>query len=151
MKLSHAKFSRQLEKDLLEQPYSRPTRVLLAEDDHDLRKVLGMVLRQEGYGVVEILDGVHLQSYLRALLYNKHRAEPVDLIVTDVRMPGPSGLEILRWLREAQWALPVLLMTAFAGPELRDEALSLGAVAVLNKPFDVRDMLALLRFHSPVE
>ena len=132
-------------------PPLRPTRVLLAEDDTDLRKVLAMALRREGYDVAEASDGNHLRTYLGALVYNKHHADPVDLIITDVRMPGPSGVEMLEWLRGVVWSIPVIVITSFGDPVLHAEARRLGALAVLDKPFDVNELLALVRLNAPLE
>ena len=129
----------------------KPTRLLLAEDDPDLRKVLAMALRREGYEVAEARDGNHLRTYLGALLYHKNQADPVDLIITDVRMPGPSGMEVLEWLRGVVWSIPVIVVTSFGDPELHVEARRLGALAVLDKPFDVNELLALVKFNVPLE
>ena len=138
-------------RDPMEDSHLRPARIMLAEDDPDMRKVLAMALRREGYEVVEATDGNHLRTYLGALLYNKHRADPVDLIVTDVRMPGPSGMEMLEWLRGVVWSIPVIVITAFGDPVLHAEARRLGALAVLDKPFDVNELLALVRHNAPLD
>lgn len=149
MKTSSAINMRSSTRDPLKDPPLRPTRVLLAEDDRELRKILALALRREGYEVAEARDGNHLRSYLGALLYNKHHADPVDLIITDVRMPGPSGVEMLEWLREVVWSIPVIVVTAFGDPVLHAEARRLGALAVLDKPFDVNELLALVRHNAP--
>ncbi len=151
MQVSSATNMRSSSRDPVEDPPMRPTRIMLAEDDADLRRVLAMALRREGYDVVEARDGNHLRSYLGALLYNKHRADPVDLVITDVRMPGPSGVEMLEWLRGVVWSIPVIVITAFGDPVLHAEARRLGALAVLDKPFDVNELLALVRHNAPLD
>lgn len=149
MRSAPTEFKRHASKGLIEDSSQIPTRVLLADDDKDLRKVLALALRQEGYEVVEIHDGNHLRTYLGALLYNKYEADPVDLIISDVRMPGPNGMETLEWLRQAVWSIPVIIITSFGDPEIHAEAHRLGALAVLDKPFDLDELLGLLRVHAP--
>jgi DNA-binding NtrC family response regulator len=70
---------------------------------------------------------------------------PLDLIITDVRMHGVTGLEILAGLRENDWSTPVILMTAFGDAELHAEAMRLGALAVLDKPFELDALRTLVR------
>jgi DNA-binding NtrC family response regulator len=62
------------------------------------------------------------------------------LIISDVRMPGVSGLDVLATLRREDWSTPVILMTAFGDLETRAEARRLGAKALFDKPFDVDDL-----------
>jgi DNA-binding NtrC family response regulator len=69
-------------------------------------------------------------------------ARPLDLIVSDVRMPGWTGLDLLDVVRRARMGTPVLLITAFGAPETHQEAARLGAGAVLNKPFDLDEFRA---------
>jgi CheY-like chemotaxis protein len=116
-----------------------PPRLLLAEDDFELRTMLAQNLRKDGYQVIEAKDGAQLVDLLRSWLVER-RAEPIDLVVSDNRMPGWSGLEFLRSLRQADWAIPVVLITAFGDEDLHREARRLGAAAVLDKPFDVEDL-----------
>ena len=75
----------------------------------------------------------------------------MDLVITDVRMPGPSGVEMLEWLRGVVWSIPVIVITAFGDPVLHAEARRLGALAVLDKPFDVNELLALVRHNAPLD
>ncbi len=63
----------------------------------------------------------------------------IDLIVSDVRMPICSGLEIVRAIRDSGWTVPVILMTAFGDDETRDRAAQLNAV-LFDKPFDLDDL-----------
>lgn len=79
--------------------------MLLAEDDRELRSLLGAVLRQLGYSVLEAPDGARLKTMVQSLLQSGHEPRP-ELIVSDVRMPGASGLEVLSTLREHAWSHP---------------------------------------------
>lgn len=133
-------------------PSRDPTRcVLLAEDDPAMRAMLARALRRWGYLVVEALDGDHLAALVDALLLAPGAgARAIDVIVSDVRMPGPSGIDVLGALRAVDWATPVVLMSAFADASVHAEAERLGAVAVFDKPFDVDDLCtAVVNVVSP--
>lgn len=120
----------------------RPERrtVLLAEDDGAMRALLAQALRRDGFDVVEVADGAALVLEIGTRLQQRREDRPsVHLIVSDIRMPVISGLEVLSALRQAQWGVPVVLITAFGDDEVHAEAERLGAVAVFDKPFDVDD------------
>jgi len=112
-------------------------RILLVEDERTLGAALARALRQDGYEVVVATRG---QSALEAA-----EAEPIDLLLTDVRMAGMDGLELLRALRERQPALAAIVMTAYASVETVVEALRLGASDFLIKPFKVAELRAAAR------
>ena len=127
---------------------TRSTRVLVADDDRDLRTSLVEALSQDGFEIVQARDGHELLSSLGAAL--RGDAEPIDLLVSDNCMPGFSGMQVLAGIRDAGWPLPVILITAFGDAALRREADRLDAVAVLEKPFDWDDLrLAVLRILPP--
>jgi CheY-like chemotaxis protein len=116
-----------------------PAQVLLADDDPEMRELIATPLREDGYSVVEAGDGIEL---IRAI----HRFEasllPVGVIVTDIRMPGFSGLEMLEYLRYAGLRVPAILMTGFGDERTHREAQSLGAELVFDKPLDVDELRA---------
>jgi CheY-like chemotaxis protein len=117
----------------LHEPGRRP-RALVAEDDPQMRRLVADLLRREGFVVEEIADGKELLlRVVEAFLPRRPGAE-FDLVVTDVRMPFCTGLDVLKKLRLAHHATPVLLMTAFGEPALRTQARLLNA-RVLDKPF----------------
>jgi DNA-binding response OmpR family regulator len=125
-----------------------PTRVLLAEDDNEMRRMLATALRRDGYEVEEARDGCELLARVRSSLLSTDDGAPVELVVSDVRMPGWSGLEVLEKLREEDWAVPVILITAFGDEETRRKAREYGATLVLDKPFDVGDLCAAANFFA---
>lgn len=104
-------------------------RVLVVDDETKMQRVLEIMLKRMGYGVVCASDG---QSALHAL-----QAEPVDLIISDLRMPGMGGIELLRQLREQGQDVPVIIMTAYGTVESAVEAMKLGACDYIVRPFDV--------------
>lgn len=121
-----------------------PTEVLVAEDDEDMRRLVVNSLCDEGFRVVSASSGWKLLEQIASRIRARD-GRPLDLIITDVRMPGVTGLEILAGLRENDWATPVILMTAFGDAELHAEAQRLGAVAVLEKPFELDTLRRLVR------
>jgi len=121
---------------------SLPARVLLADDDRELRRMLAAELRKIGFVVTEAATGFELVERLAdATVQN----EAFDLIVTDVRMPGVTGLLVAEGLRSSNrhgsWATPILVITAFGDPETHAEARRLGVV-LLDKPFDLDEFRA---------
>ena len=118
-------------------------RILVAEDDEDLREALVAALADEPWTVEVAPNGaVLLDRLASALLAGSPRP---DVIVTDVRMPGITGLEVLAGLRANGWRVPIVLMTGFGSRDLYRAARRLGAAAVLDKPFDVNHLRALIR------
>ena len=129
-----------------------PTSVLLAEDDPEMRRMLSARLRRWGLSVIEAEDGTHLAALIDSLVVRRSATAPftIDLVISDVRMPGASGLEILSLLRAHDPMIPVILMTAFGGADLHAEAERLGADAVFDKPFDIDDLCtAVVNLVSP--
>jgi len=124
----------------LERP---PARVLLAEDDAEMRSLLQLSLEDAGYEVTALANGVDLLHELERAHRTPTRP-PYGLVVSDVRMPGPTGLEILDALHGRAWLPPVILITAFGDAALHEEGRRLGAVAVLDKPFETDRLVALV-------
>ena len=116
-----------------------PPRVLVADDDAGLHRLVSAAVRADGYEVVEARDGAEILSQLGSVAATP-RDRPFDLIISDVRMPGLSGLELLAGLRDTDLETPFVLITAYGNRELTDEAYRLGADAVFQKPFDVDDL-----------
>jgi DNA-binding response OmpR family regulator len=111
--------------------------VLVAEDDNGLRDVLARGLRENDYVVDAVADGEEAIRFLRSYEY--------ELAVLDWRMPGMSGLEVVRWIRRQQRRTPVLLLTARDAHADRVTGLDQGADDYLVKPFDFAELLARMR------
>jgi DNA-binding response OmpR family regulator len=120
-----------------------PARVLVAEDDADMRELLASVLRKDGYDVIEARDGWQLLQYL-ATHTPAVDDSPVDLVISDIRMPGKNGLDVLAGLRFADSSTPVILITGFGDLQTHLEARRLGATAVLDKPFDLDQLRSVV-------
>jgi len=110
---------------------------ILAEDDFEMRQLLAHALRMDGYRVTEVRDGSELLDAMAGYLI-RGKGGSLDLVVTDVRMPKIGGLEAIAGLRQCDWSTPVVVITAFGDEETHAEARRLGAIAVFDKPFDLR-------------
>jgi CheY-like chemotaxis protein len=120
-------------------------RALVAEDDAQMRDLVAALLRSAGYEVSEAQNGVDLLDEIIGKS-RPHGAEPFQVIVADINMPGINGLEVLAALPRALSRIPVILITAYGSAAKRAEAYRHGAFAVLDKPFAVGDLCALLRW-----
>jgi CheY-like chemotaxis protein len=109
--------------------------ILLAEDHRETRALLASTLRAQGYDVVEVANGYEFVGVISEAWLRRSTRFP-DLVITDIRMPGPSGLRVIESLRKTYWAIPVIVITAFGDAETHAEASRLGAHAVIDKPFD---------------
>src|SRR5881409_2794535 len=109
--------------------------LLLVEDKNELRAMLRKALERAGYNVDEAPDGAAAIQKLRARRYL--------LVITDLKMPGASGLDVLRETKQADATIPVLLLTAYGSVEEAVAAMKEGAFDFLQKPVDL-DHLKLL-------
>lgn len=115
-----------------------PIRILVADDDEAMRSLLGTSLRREGFQVQEYVDGGKLLAELEAA---RNGGPAPDLVVSDLRMPGVNGLDVLHWLRRWLPEVPVILITAFGDRQAHRRAEALGAFMVIDKPFDLGEFL----------
>ena len=120
-----------------------PLRILLAEDDLEMRRMLSWYLQKKGCDVIASKNGNDLIKHLGYLgpLENFHG---FDLIISDIRMPGVTGLQVLEAAKEFDDFPPVILITAFPDKETLDLSKRLGAAAILTKPFDMDDLLTII-------
>lgn len=130
-----------------------PPRVLLGEDDKELRTLLAGALRKDGYEVTECGDGFRLLDHLGSVLHSPESGvepEEFDLIISDVRMPGVTGMSVLQGVQLFEGFPPTILITAFGDQQTHAEARRLGAKAVFDKPFHFEDLLAKVHEIVPV-
>ncbi|MFC1610073.1 response regulator [Myxococcota bacterium] len=114
----------------------RRATIVIAEDDPAMRRLLMVALHKEGYRVVEAKDGTELQDALQ----EGGDTSEIDLVISDIQMPGRSGMEVLDELRKTDWVTPMILITAFGDEETHLDAHLLGAATILDKPFDLEDL-----------
>lgn len=112
-------------------------RILVAEDEKDMNRIICKRLKEEGYSIDSCFDGVEVFDYLACAEY--------DAIVLDIMMPRMDGLQVLRKLRDDNNQIPVLLLTAKDRVEDRVTGLDAGADDYLVKPFAVQELLARIR------
>ena len=109
--------------------------ILLVDDDEDQRRSLCKSLRDRGHTVKDVPDGI------RALLYLDDR---VDVVISDIQMPGLDGIEMLRTIRERYLDLPVILMTGHGTFDTAVEALRNRAFDYLGKPVALNELMVCI-------
>ena len=109
-------------------------KILIIDDDSSVRECYGRLFRREGYDPRLEASAISVERNLE-----EHR--DATLVIMDYRMPGINGLELLRRLREREFGAAVIMVTAFATPQMFQEARRLGVCRVLAKPVDVSQLL----------
>src|SRR5437868_6588866 len=112
----------------------RPPRILVVDDERSMRELLAIVLRREGYQVLLADNGRTAIDTLEK--------ESVDLLISDIKMPDMSGVDVLRAAKRVDQDILGIMITAFASTDSAVEAMRLGACDYLSKPFDV-DLLKM--------
>jgi len=112
----------------------RPPRILVVDDERSMRELLAIVLRREGYEVLLAENGRTAIDLLGR--------EPVDILISDIKMPDLSGVDVLRAAKKIDQDILGIMITAFASTETAVEAMRLGACDYLSKPFDI-DLLKM--------
>lgn len=115
------------------------SRVLVAEDDREMRRLVVEALQKDGHDVTEATDGGRLLVRLAEIFDRDPAMAAVDIIVSDVRMPICSGLDLIERLFEARWRIPCILMTAFGDDDIRRRAGAVGAL-LLDKPLSLDEL-----------
>lgn len=118
-------------------------RVLLAEADAEMRGMLSCALSKYGYTVIECTNGFDLLHHLGARSFPL-MPDTVDLVISDIFMPGISGLEILEGIHDVEGFPPFIMIANRVDRFTRQRARRHGAVSVFVRPFDVGDLLALV-------
>lgn len=119
--------------------------ILLVEDDDELRRLLARVLRNDGHRVVEAANGDDALDWLGPWALEGSLEFAPDLIVSDIRLPYFTGLEILEGIRIAADEVPVILITGFPDEDTIARGLALGALCVIEKPFELGEFRAAVR------
>jgi len=111
--------------------------ILIADDDAVIRGNLRLLLQAEGYRVLEGNDGLQAEKMLSD--------STLSLVLLDLRMPGRSGMDLLRDHAELWEELPVIVITALGGSAAAIEAMKLGAFDYITKPFDLDEVIFTVR------
>ncbi len=112
-------------------------RILIVDDEQSMREMLAILLKKEGFAIETAGSRAEAAVALAG--------EPVDLVLTDVRLPDGDGLEVLRHVKAASPGTGVIVMTAYGTTETAVAARKLGAEAYLLKPFDVDEVRVVIR------
>ena len=112
-------------------------RILVVEDDSEMRGLLADELLDEGYETYQAVDGEDAALKLAQ--------DEFDLVIADVIMPKMSGLDLLSMVRKAYPNTPVILITAFGDDQTHAEAKRLGAAGMIDKPFEIPLLLSKAR------
>ena len=108
-------------------------KILLAEDDNDMRRFLVKALENAGYDVASFDNGLSA--------YNRLREEPFELLLTDIVMPEMDGIELARKATELDTDIKVMFITGFAAVALNPDSQAPRDAKVLSKPFHLRDLV----------
>jgi len=120
-------------------------RLLVAEDDRALRELMVQILRSDGHEVLAVANGNDLLYTLEGSLNPRTGVAPFDLVISDVRMPGQSGLNAFAQVGYGPQMPPVVFMTAFGDEDVHQRAIHLGAIAVLDKPVDFDELRVFVK------
>ena len=113
------------------------SRILIVDDEQSIRDMLSLALADEGWDVATAGDGDAAAAALQS--------QPVDVVLSDIRMPGMDGLELLRHVNASAPDTDVILMTAHASTDTAIKALRLGAYDYITKPFDLEELKITVR------
>lgn len=108
-------------------------KILLAEDDNDMRRFLAKALDRAGYDVVDFDNGYSA--------YERLQKEPFSLLVTDIMMPEMDGMELAQKATQIDPDIKIMFITGFAAVALNDSPTAAQAAKVLSKPFHLRDLV----------
>jgi DNA-binding response OmpR family regulator len=125
--------------------WRRRCTLLLVEDDTEMRRMLAAALRRDGHSVIEAGNGDDALDWIGPGVLDGDLERIPDLVVSDIRLPYFSGLEILESLHVASRRIPVILITGFPDRDTHALAEQLGASCVLEKPFDLGELRAAIQ------
>jgi two-component system, cell cycle response regulator CpdR len=114
-------------------PVEISAKILLAEDDNDMRRFLVKALQNAGYSVASFDNGMSA--------YNRLREEPFELLLTDIVMPEMDGIELARRATELDPEIKVMFITGFAAVALNPDNSAPKDARILSKPFHLRDLV----------
>ncbi|MBI5119108.1 response regulator [Candidatus Poribacteria bacterium] len=112
-------------------------KILIADDDVTLNLSLAFLVEHIGMKAVQAYDGLEALKVIQS--------DNIDAVISDVRMPGMTGIELLREIKHLKEHLPVIIMTGCAEKQIAEEAAACGAFAFLEKPVQLVALIATLR------
>ncbi len=113
-------------------------KILIAEDEDILRKMMELRLSKEGYSVTAVANGQEALEHLQNNI--------PDLVITDIHMPNVSGLEVVGWMKQQQErSTPVIVLSALGQEHVVMDAFSLGADDYITKPFSLNELVVRVK------
>jgi len=113
------------------------SRVLITDDEADVRRMVSLLMEREGFEPLEAGDGEDALEIMRR--------ELVDAMILDVRLPGKDGIEVLKEAKKLDASMPVILMTGYGGPGSAEEAMENGAYGYFTKPLESSELILAVR------
>ncbi len=113
--------------------------ILLVEDELEFRRLFALLLEAEGLAVLQAADGREAMQFL------EETRDGIQLVVTDMNLPGPDGTLIVSRAREIARGAKILAMSGYGGADMRRAAAEAGADEFLNKPFDPRRAVEIVK------
>ena len=111
---------------------TRAARILVVDDERSMREMLEILLRREGHDVRVAENGTRAVALLQS--------QPFDMLISDVKMPDVSGIEVLRTAKQVNEQIIGIMITAYGSKDSIQEVLRLGAADYLDKPFNVEEL-----------
>jgi DNA-binding response OmpR family regulator len=121
-------------------------KVLIAEEDDELRTSLVLELSKDGYNIIEVEDGLELRDYLEAVQLPRSPLDWPAVIISDVELSGCGGVEVCEWLHALDKFLPFILLTWRNEPKARAAAERAGAWYIFEKPLRVHELRNAVSF-----
>jgi CheY-like chemotaxis protein len=121
---------------------SEMIRILVVDDNPDMAETLADILELKGFSVHAAASGAEALEILQD--------QPVDILLTDVKMPGMNGLELYRETRKLYPRLITIFMTAYSADELIQQGMAEGVKTILDKPLDMNFLVRLLSVHGRI-
>lgn len=115
-----------------------PKHILVAEDEQHMRHTLSLILKKAGYSVSKAGDGYEA---LKMIVDSRNGARPVDLLLTDIQMPGLTGMELIAQLDQLNISLPILVITGYGEEDTVIELKHVAYAEYIEKPFKAETLL----------
>lgn len=112
--------------------------ILVVDDEQNMRNSLAFILETANYQVTTAAEG---RGALEEIMAARENGEPVNLLITDIRLPGLTGLQLIDELNYLKIKIPVLVITAYGNRSLSLELIRIGCADYLDKPFDYRELV----------
>jgi two-component system, NtrC family, response regulator AtoC len=112
-------------------------KILIADDEKNMRWILSKNLKEEGFDIIEAADGEEA--------FNLFMDKEPDMILLDYKMPVIDGMEVLKRIRTINDSIPVIMITAHGSTDAAVEAMKLGAADYLSKPFDMEELKLIIK------